>query len=82
VPARRSYLFFSIRRYADEHEYELAFDVLAASSLISADSHRYCRASQKRFAPRRKHSARCNDTACLKQGDAALSFYRLNPAEK
>ena len=66
--------------YADEHEYELAFDVLAASSLISADSvviaeHRKTFALAETFGSLQRYRV-------LKQGDAALSFYRLNPAEK
>jgi len=54
---------------SDEHEYELAFDVLAASSLISADSiviaeHRKTFALAETFGSLQRYRV-------LKQGDAA-----------
>ena len=66
--------------YAAEHEYELALDFLAASSLISTDSiviaeHRKTFALAETFGSLQRYRV-------LKQGDAALSFYRLNPSEK
>lgn len=66
--------------YAAEHEYELTLDFLADSSLISADSiviaeHRKTLALAETFGSLQRYRV-------LKQGDAALSFYRLNPAEK
>src|SRR5260221_1774332 len=66
--------------YAAEHEYELALNFLAAASLISTDSiviaeHRKAFALAVTFGSLQ----RCR---VLKQGDAALSFYRLNPVEK
>ena len=66
--------------YAAEHEYGLALDFLAASSLISADSiviaeHRKTFALAETFGSLQRYRV-------LKQGDAALSFYRLNPPEK
>ncbi len=66
--------------YAAEHEYELTLDFLAASTLISADSiviaeHRKTFALAETFGLLQRYRV-------LKQGDAALSFYRLNPAEK
>jgi len=66
--------------YAAEHEYELTLDFLAASPLISAGSiviaeHRKQFALAETFGPLQRYRV-------LKQGDAALSFYRLNPAEK
>jgi len=66
--------------YAVEHEYDLTLDFLAASSLISADSiviaeHRKTFTVAETFGPLQRYRV-------LKQGDAALSFYHLNPAEK
>jgi len=66
--------------YAAEHEYELALDFLAGSSLISTDSiviaeHRKMFALAETFGLLQRYRV-------LKQGDAALSFYRLNPHEK
>jgi 16S rRNA (guanine966-N2)-methyltransferase len=66
--------------YAAEHEYELTLDFLAPSPLISADSiviaeHRKTFALAETFGSLQRYRV-------LKQGDAALSFYRLNPAKK
>jgi len=66
--------------YAAEREYELTLDFLAASPLISTDSiviaeHRKAFALAETFGSLQRYRV-------LKQGDAALSFYRLNPAGK
>jgi len=66
--------------YASEQEYELTLDVLGASRLISADSiliaeHRKTFELAESYGALRRYRV-------LKQGDAALSFFRARVTEK
>src|SRR5258708_7097509 len=66
--------------YTAEQEYELALDILGASPLLSADSITIAE-HQKSFELAESYGA-LRRYRVLKQGDAAVSFFRANLAEK